>query len=213
MGIKDDKGSSGTGDKVSDDVVEDKELIVDDASGDDDDKKTVSHSTYKKTVAKEKAARERARIAEEKLTQAENDKLAAEGDKDKKIESLSAKLNEATKKQKDLYGAMARKTLGAQVKSLAAEAGCIDPDAVMALANLSDLEIDAETFEADPAEVKQVIADLKKGKPYLFSKAGPKVNGRMPNGRDADAPEKEDLSKLSTEQLKERVRAMDKKGS
>ncbi len=160
---------------------------------------------------KEKAARERARLAEEKATKLEQEKLEAQGNKDEQIKTLNAQLKEAKKMQKDLYGNIARKTLSAQVKALATTAGCIDPDAVMALSDLSELEVDATTFEADAQDVQAMIADLKKAKPYLFSKSAPKINGKMPNGGTDRDEEKEDLSKLTMSELKKRLAEIDKK--
>lgn len=213
MGDKNDKSKGASGaDADETELVDETETTDDDASGDDESGKTVSHSTYKKTVSEAKKAKETARKLAEEKADLETRLLAAEGNKDEQIKSLQTKLAETTKKNKDIYGAMARKSLNSQIKAEAAKAGCIDPDAVISLADLSELEVDAETFEADADAIKEIVTGLKKSKPYLFSKPGPKINGKLPNGGNkGDDDGKEDLSKLTAQQIRDRLREMDKK--
>jgi hypothetical protein len=208
MGKKE-QGASGADDSQLDvDDVSD-ETDNSDAGGDEGQGKSKPNNS-KKILSELKSERQKRRELEEKLSKAEQDKLAAEGNKDEMIKSLQAKLTKSEQRTKELYGSMAKKTLTAQVKAEATKAGCIDPDAVMALADLSELEVDAETFEADADAITEMVASLKKSKPYLFSKPGPKINGKMPGGGGKE--EKEDFSKLSKEQIRERLREMDSKG-
>ncbi len=207
---KDDKsGAGGANDGVSDDIDKETDDGVADPGGDDETEK-VSRSTYKKAVSQAKSARERAKLAEERASQLEQEKLAAEGNKDEQLKKLNADLLKARQANKEIYGNIAKKTLNAQVKAAATAAGCIDPDAVLALADLSELDVDSQSFEADAQDVQAVIAALKKSKAYLFNKSAPNVNTRMPGGQgNSKAPQKEDLSKLTTEQLRNRLRQLD----
>jgi hypothetical protein len=82
---------------------------------------------------------------------------------------------------------------------------------VISLLDMSDLEVDPDTLEADAEIISSKIGDLKKAKPYLFSKSGPGINNKMPNGKTKpEAEKKEDLSKLSAQQLRDRLRELDK---
>lgn len=153
-----------------------------DAKGPSPEARHVSHQTYRKTVEAEKAAKARARDFEAKFNELNEKLLAESGNKDELIKSLKAKLDGESKRAKELFNSYARKSLGAQMRSAALEAGCIDPDAVMSLGDFSNLEVDAQTFEADDNEVKDIINGLKKSKPYLFQKPGPKVNSKLPSG-------------------------------
>ena len=204
------KSASGAGDDDSVSDIDNQETDDGNDSGGDDADDKVSRSAYNKTVTEAKKAREKARKLAEEKAALEEKLLAAEGNKDEKIKSLAQQLADSKKAQKNLFGATVKKALSSQVKSEAAKAGSIDSDAVMKLLDLSDVEVDSDTLEADSDLLASKIADLKKEKPYLFSKAGPKINGKMPSGKGAAEEEKEDLSKLSAAQIRDRLRAMDK---
>ena len=172
--------------------------------------KQVSHQTYRKTVEEAKAMRAKYRAAEERLKTLEDQRLFEQGNKDELIKSLRTKLDAESKKTKDLYGSFARKSLSAQLRSAASEAGCIDPDAVMSLADLSALEVDANTLEADGDEIKDVINGLKKSKPYLFQKSGPKLNAKLPNGIAVGPGGQPDLKNMSDGELQALARTLAK---
>ncbi len=205
MTVKD-PGAGGSGKVGGADDTD--ETDIDNGGAGDDQK--VSRSTYIKSVTEAKAAKERARLAEEKVNRLEQEKLAASGDKDGTIAALKATLAEKEKSHKSLQQAVVKKALNAQVTAAAAKAGCVDPSAVMKLIDLSDLgDVDGDTLEADQDAVDSVVSALKKEKPYLFSKAGPKINGKNPTGKVDDEPqEKEDLSKLSVDEIKARLKKL-----
>jgi hypothetical protein len=205
MGNKDESASGAVDETAESDV---NETETDDSGAGGDERSKGKSNPNKKILGELKSERQKRRELEERLNQLESDKLKAEGNKDELIKSLQTKLEKSEKRTKELYGSMAQKTLNAQIKAEATKAGCIDPDAVMALADLSDLEVDAETFEADAEAVTEMITGLKKSKPYLFSKPGPKINTKLPGG--GGKGEKEDYSKMSKDQIREKLREMDK---
>jgi hypothetical protein len=161
--------------------------------------KHVSHQSYRKAVEEAKRERQQKRALEAKLKDFEDQRLSEQGNKDELIKSLRSKLDAEAKGKKEIYGAFARKSINAQLKSAALEAGCIDPDAVMSLSDLSTLEVDPNTFEADHDEIKEVISGLKKSKPYLFQKKGPTINAKLPAGAKLENG-MPDLSKMSREE-------------
>lgn len=200
-------GSSGTtpnGGADSDLETED----IDSPEGDDG---KVSRKSYQKAVTEAKNARVKLRDALEKAQALEDEKLRAAGDKDGEIKTLRQQLDAAQKTNKGLQQTVIKKALNAQIAQAATKAGCIDPDAVMRLIDLSEIgDVDAETLEADKDAVESTIQELKKSKPYLFQKPGPKINNRNPSGKiPADDVEKEDISKLTPAEIRLRLRKLD----
>lgn len=199
---------------------------TDDTSGDDQDNATkgvdasgkptdtVAHATYKKTVDEVKKLKEQLRLRDEKLSKAEQEKLEAEGKKDELIASLKSKNSELETSNKKTLNNFIFSSLDSQVREEAARLGCVDTDAVVKLADLTELEVSDKTFKADKGELTKLLEKMKKDKPYLFSKTGPKINTKMPNGKSVDdnepAKEKEDLSKLSVDEIKKRIKDLDK---
>lgn len=219
MADKNDKGARGADDdraeRDDDQETDDQNQDDDSASGGDDDEgkgKGVSHSTYKKTLTEAKKAKDRARKLAEENEALKAKALEGETNKEEKIKSLAKELAEQRKRNKELMGSTLKKALNDQVKAQAAKAGCLHPDKVMRLMDLSDVDVDADTLEADDGLISEKIAELKKDMPQLFSKAGSKINGKMPKGEgNEETEEKEDLSKLSKDELRKRLRELDKK--
>lgn len=202
-------GAGGAPDNTSGDD-QDPANLTPDASGADG---KVAHSTYKKTVDEVKKLKEQLRLRDEKLSKAEQDKLEAEGKKDELIASLKKKNGELETTHKTTLNSFIFSSLDTQVREEAARLGCVDTDAVVKLADLSSIDVDPKTFKADKKDLVALIEGMKKEKPYLFSKAGPKINSKLPSGKaveDEKPDEKEDLSKLSTEELKKRIKEIDK---
>jgi hypothetical protein len=81
--------------------------------------------------------------------------------------------------------------------------GCVDANALMKLADLSDVEVDAETFMADTDKVAEIVSSMKTSAPYLFSKSAPKVNGKLPAGEDVGAPKSVDFKKMTAGEITE----------
>lgn len=193
------KGSGGAADLDTD---------PDGASGAGED--SVSRQTYLKTLDEAKSARRRAKAAEDRLTTLEQEKLAAEGNKDGQIQSLQKQLDDEKKTRKSLEQATVKKALNSQLTAALANAGCTKVDKALRLIDFKALgDVDGDTFEADAEAVSAAVSDLKKDVPEFFSKAGPKINTRMNKGDDDPQPdEKEDLSKLTSDQLRARLRDM-----
>jgi hypothetical protein len=94
------------------------------------------------------------------------------------------------------------------VREEAAKIGCIDPDAVVKLADLSSVEVDAKTFRADKTQLVEVLETLRKEKPYLFGKSGPKLNTKTPGGAPPEEKKKafKDMSQQELWQELKRVK-------
>jgi len=108
-------------------------------------------------------------------------KLEAEGNLAESNERLKKQVEELTKGKKQLAGNFAYNSLISQVEAVAAKLGCVDTEALGKLMDLKTVEIDMESFKADPEELKSMIEDQKKNRPWLFNKTGPKINSGNPS--------------------------------
>jgi hypothetical protein len=142
------------------------------------------------TVKYESLLREKRRAASEKqradMLAAENEhlkqsKLEAEGNLAESNERLKKQVEELSKSKKQLAGNFVKNSLVSQVEAVAAKLGCVDTEALGMLMSLENVEVDMETFRADPEELKAMIEGQKKDRPYLFNKQGPKLNTGNPS--------------------------------
>jgi hypothetical protein len=162
-----------------------------------DDK--VSYETYKKTLAAEKKAKERAKELESKLTQYEQADLESKGKQAELIESLRKQLSEKEKKVSDMLSNFAFQSLTKAVEVESKLHGCIDPEAALKFIDLNAIEI-RDDFTANSEDVKRAISDIKQKKPYLFQKPVPSVKDAMPGVNKDDLNGKKDLSKMSLDE-------------
>jgi hypothetical protein len=187
--MSDDTGTSGADDQS--------------AGGDDQSKvkpggqDQVSYETYKKTIAEVKKLKDTLRAQSDALAQAEQAKLMAEGNKDELINKLKTDLQKLEKTHKETFNSFVYSSLDAQVREEAAKLGCIDPDALVKLADLSQVEVDAKTFKADKTQLSEILESLKKEKTYLFNRSGPKINTQGPGGKivEKEAKPLKDMTK------------------
>lgn len=166
-------------------------------------KDTVSYDTYKKTIGEVKRLKDQLReasVLKEKLAELEQNEQVRLGKHEETITTLRAELDKTKKSEKSVFQKYALKSLGQQVREEAVKHGCVDSDALMRLADLSDVEIDAETFEADREKISSIVSEFKSSKPYLFSKDGPKVNGALPKG-DIKKEKELDFKKMSASEI------------
>lgn len=198
---EDDKGASGADGNGSAEATDDE--TDDDASGGKSGK--VAYDTYKKTLGEVKRYKAELKAAMEKLAGADNDKLQSEGKKDELIAKLRGDNDRITKTHKETLNGFIFSSLDSQIREQAASMGCVDVDAIGKLVDLSDLDVDTKTFKADKRAVTDLLDDLKKSKPYLFSKAGPKINGKIP-GTKIVGGEGKSLQEMSTKELWEQLK-------
>ena len=85
------------------------------------------------------------------------------------------------KQFKELNVKIIKEKIHSSVKSVAAKAGCVDPDAVLALGDMSLLQIDEDNGDVFGAET--FVEHVKKTKPYLFQALKvPTINAASPSG-------------------------------
>jgi hypothetical protein len=170
----------------------------------------VSYDTYKKTVTEAKRLKAQLREREEALQKLEAQKLEAEGNKEELISSLKKRLEATEKMNKEMLNNFVYSSLDSQVREEAIKLGCVDPDAVTKLADLSQVEVDPKTFKADRETVSSVLEDLRKAKPYLFGKSGPKINAQSPSGKIPEK-EKKEFKQMTQQELWDELKKLKSK--
>lgn len=169
--------------------------------------KGVPHETHKKLLSEKKAETTKRKELEARIAELENSKLEAEGKKDELIAKLRKDLDGVSTKHKETLNGFISQSLNSQVESLATKMGAVDTDAVSKLLDLSDVEVDPKTFKADQDSLETAIGELKKAKPYLFNKAAPKVNSKMPTGNVKTVNGKA-LKDMTSAELTEALRSL-----
>lgn len=191
------------GDGVASDLVSDEGQKSKDLAGGKDQ---VSHETYKRTVGEVKRLKEQLKEAQalkDRLAELEQNEQMRAGKHEETIQSLRAENEKIKKSERAVFQKYAYRSLGSQVREEAMKHGCVDPDALMKLADLSDVEVDADTFEADREKIAEVVASMKAKSPYLFNKSAPKINGKMPNGDKVSDKKEMDFKKMSAQEITE----------
>lgn len=177
------------------------------ASGSEGDKQhstsgsdSVKYDTYKKLLGEKKAADQRLKSLEEKLNTLEVEKMSAEGNKDELIQKLQDQVRglQDSLKQKDQ--AYAFTTLGSQVKTEAAKMGCQDPDSLVKLMDLSGIPVDPDSYTGDVDNIRMMLEDQKKARPFFFGKPAPQVHDVSQQNSVMQKPGV-DFSSMSREEL------------
>lgn len=197
---EDQKVSSGQPGEVSDQNQGDTQAVT---SGND----SVKYDTYKKVLGEKKAADQKLRELEMRLEQMEIEKATAEGNKDEllvKFQEQNRQLQDRLK-QKDQAYAFAN--LSSQVKTEAAKMGCQDPDSLVKLMDLANIPVDPESYRADTDNIRMMLEDEKKSRPFFFGKQAPAIQDVSQSNTIHQKPVK-DLSNLDRKELDELVRKM-----
>jgi len=176
----------------------------DTSSVDRKEKDLVSYETYKRTLNEAKKAKSRLQEMESRLTGLEQEKLQHEGKKDELIDTLRKQLGEKDKQLKTTLGNFALTSVKAQLSQEAMKLGCVDTDALSALMDLNSLEVDGDTFQANQEQLKMMLEETRKKRPYLFNKSGLKIDSTVPKGVEEQKAET-NLKKMKTEDLKKKL--------
>lgn len=97
---------------------------------------------------------------------------------------------EAAEAQADkLKSAFAMKIVADSVALEASKLGCVDTDALIQLVDLDQFPI-GENFNIDRGNVRTILEEFKKGKPYLFQKQAPKIVDGTPSNAPVIAGKK-----------------------
>lgn len=139
--------------------------------------------------------------------QLEMQKLEVEGNKDKMIEHLQAKVQSLETNVKQKENAFATATLGSQVKTEAAKMGCANPDDLIKLIDLQSIPVDPETYTGDTDSIRLMLEEQKKSRPFFFGKPAPQVYDVAQQNKVLNKPQK-DFSQMNREELNEELSKM-----
>jgi len=120
-------------------------------------------------LSKLKQTQEKFNELQERLTEKEQQELAASGKKDELIESLKSQLKDRESKLKETTQSFALKTVNSQVLDMARDLGCVKPDKILKLADLSAVQV-GEDFTVDRDALKSAIEQVREEIPELFKK-------------------------------------------
>jgi len=175
------------------------------ASGETEKKDHVAYESYQKVLKEKKSFQSRLSEYEAKLQQLQEEKLSAEGKKDELIDTYRSQLNDYKSKLDSTQKTYAWNTLTGEIKREAMKHGCTDPDKLIRLMDDNDLksiEI-GEDFSINTESLKTVIEKNKQENFFLF-KNTPKVSANgNPSTKQVVENDKNDLSKLSMEEIRE----------
>lgn len=143
------------------------------------DKDVVAYDTYRKVLSEAKRAKEAIEALSAEKQKLLEEKMAAEGKKDELIGSLNKRLADEQAKVKKVVGAFGHKTLSAVVAQEAAKEGCVNVGDLIALSDLSTVEIDDE-FNVNVDQVKEIVQRAKKERNYLFSQKSTQAKTGVP---------------------------------
>lgn len=177
-----------------------------DADGGDKSKQQVSYDTFDKAMSslnKEKQARKE---LETQLQKIREDQMLAEGKKDEVIESYKQKVQsyEQTIKQEKAERALDR--FKSKVTEVAAKKGFKNPSVAQKMFSISEFELDGDN-NVNHEQLESKIDELKKTDAYLFQQVDQKIPDGQPKFRipDGSMPTRDDLNKLSKDQLMEHL--------
>jgi hypothetical protein len=162
-------------------------------------KDVVQYDSYKKVLGEKKKLDEKLSAYEKELATLRDEKLSAEGKTAELLETTKKRLVETEGKYKKAVGSFAYTLVSSKVEAEAVKLGCNNINDLLALSDLSEIEVD-DDFKVNVDQVKALVEKQRKERAYLFSKqvAGPRVGaGAMSSDLQPD------WSKLSiTEQAR-----------
>jgi hypothetical protein len=171
---------------------------------------TVAYSTYSKVLGEKKKMQEQLGDAMKRLEQIELEKKQADGNKDEVIQQLRSKLEEAENGQQKLKHQYAWTTLEGQIKSAAAQKGCVNPDKLIRLLDENDLkaiEVD-DSFKVNNDDLDRLLDKAKKDHSDigLFGKKQVNVNDVTP--KPVKHKEKK-VEEMTASELKEYIKTLE----
>ena len=165
-------GVSNTPDEnVSDVSQETQETTVSDSQN-----QTVQYHTHKKALSQLKKKSAELEELREQISSLTNEKLEAEGNKDKLIESLREQVKQKDSRLRNTVGTIAQKNASTAIVEEAVKLGCKSPAIVKKfLADKIDTLQFTEDFEPDRDQIIELVQEAKLEAPELFGKEAAKL--------------------------------------
>lgn len=175
-------------------------------------KDNVAYDTHRKLLGEKKQVQSQLQEAMTRLETLEQEKLSAEGKKDELITTVQKKLTEANDKLKKVVGAFQYRAVSNKFVEKARAEGCLKPEKLMQLADLSQIEVDVDNdFSVSDESVTSIIEGLKKEVPFFFQKNNITVIDQVPGNINSQVGP-QDLTKKSMDELMALAKTLDKRG-
>ena len=162
----------------------------------------VAKATHQRVLSESKQFKSRAVAAEERLKLIEDEALKIQQNHEERATRFETELKQ-TKAEKSAL--LKRVTLEPALRA----AGCVDVATAIQIGDLNLLLEEGGQLSG----VDEFVGTLKQGKPYLFlSQIPSSVNASMPSGGLKVSTATPDVKSLSSKELMDALKAMDKKG-
>lgn len=164
-------------------------------------KQTVSYESHQKLLSEKKKMQDRLAEFESKFKSIEEEKLEAQGKLKELNDNLKKQLAEKDQKLKSVFNEFAHKTVKSKFETEASKLGCIKPDALYKLVDLSAVEI-TDDFGLNDEQFKQVMVEAQKEHSYLFKKDVGGVKDAAPTTKNTGSNGQINVKDLKHEDLK-----------
>jgi hypothetical protein len=165
---------------------------------------TVQYHTHKKLLTQHKNAVTELSEMKDRLAQIEAEKLEAEGNKDKLIESLKKQVQDTSSKLKQTVGSIAEKNAMSAIVEEAVKIGCNSPGFVKKfLADEIETLTFTQDFEPDRDQVLQLVTKAKEEAPALFGTPAPKTANHNKLAAADTSEKKKNLKTMTKDELAE----------
>jgi len=193
--------SEAKGDNVAPEETSEVDSRETDTKPIDDGKQSVKYETYSRVLSKLKNTEKEFISLKEKLSSLEQEKLEAEGNKEKLIESLRKEVSERRAKEKEIIGTIAITQAKNAIVEDALKAGCSSPEILTKLLedDIAGLDYDSE-FRPDREQIKQLVENAKQKHKILFAKSAPNIPNHNINTSGGSGTKKP-ISKMTDEEL------------
>lgn len=169
----------------------------------------VAYETYKKVLSEKKARDTQLSELQNQLEQLQNEKLQKEGNTQELLDRYKTQSETFKSELEQTKRAYARATLSGQVKTEAVKLGCQDPETLIKILDLDNIPVDPTSFSADADNIKMLLEETKKSRPYFFGKPAPNVSdvSQQPTNY-SQGTSSSDLKSKSREELQAMARGM-----
>ena len=150
----------------------------------------VKYETYKKAVGEKKRYQQRVEEMQKRLEEIEQKNMELEGNKDSLIEDLKGKLTQTQSVLEQQREAFAWRSIGEQVKSIALQKKCRNPDDlfihVKDKIKKEDVDLDDSFKVSNTDLLERLIDEQKKERFYLFEEDKPPVDDQVPHSTNSN---------------------------
>jgi hypothetical protein len=162
-----------------------------------------ANGALQRVLSEKKKEQAQRRELESRLQLLEQEKLEAEGKKEELIKALRTQVKDLSVKLNETKATYAERVVRDQIGLRAKELGCLDSDLLTKAINFDTLEVNEDNFSVDPQSLEAQLEGIRKTKPFLFKSVGPAIRDGVPSKSGSTSGAGLDLSKMTTEQLKE----------